>query len=251
MAYRLRVLLAVVLTWLISVPAQSAIVDPGTTFTAMWTLESDLTTTTVNDAGEAVAGSDGTFASGEVTGTSLTGLWDAQWDWTFNPDPFVTNNFTLTNLSGSTQTFTITSIANILPIGPASLTSGSIDGSITDIPLYGGATISTVSGNALYTALIDGSTYQTLLDDPFSVTVPGSSGGSADVGPASFSNLLGPAITNDIGIRIQFSLTPGDSVSFTSVFSVAAVPVPAAIWLFGSGLVGLIVIARTRSRKAA
>jgi hypothetical protein len=248
MAYRLRALLAVVLTSLISIPAHSTTVEPGTTFTAMWMLESDLTTTTVTDSAESVAGQDGTFNNVVVEGTNTTGLWDAQWQWMGNSDPFVTNNFTLTNLSGSTQTFTITSTIGIVPIGPASLTSGSIDGSITDNPTYGGATISTVSGNALYTALIDGSDYLTLLDDLYSVTVPGSSGGSADVGPASFTNQLGPAITSDIGIRIQFSLTAGDSVSFTSVFSVeeTAVPVPAAVWLFGSGLIGLVGIARRK-----
>ena len=252
MTYRLRQLFAVVLTTLISTHVYSATVEPGTTFTAMWMLESDLTSTTVIDTGDSVAGSDGTFSNVVVEGTDTTGLWDVQWSWMGNSDPFVTNNFTLTNLSGSTQTFIITSTIGTVPIGPASLTSGSIDGSITDNPgPFGGATISTVSGNSLYTALIDGSAYETLLDDPFSVTVPGS-GGSADVGPADFglpaNSQLGPAITSDIGIRIQFSLTAGDSVSFTSVFSVeeTAVPVPAAVWLFGSGLVGLIGIARRK-----
>lgn len=252
MPYRRHTLLAVVLAFFISSPVHSATVEPGTTFSAMWKLESDQTTTVVTDSAESVAGSDGTFSNVVVRGTNTTGLWDAQWQWMANSDPFVTNNFTVTNLSGSTQTFTITSTIGIVPIGPASLTSGSIDGSLTDNPTslgtYGGATISTVSGSALYTALIDGGAFKTLLDDPVSVTVPGTSGGSADVGPASFSNLLGPAITSDIGIRIKFSLTAGDSVSFTSVFSVVetAVPVPAAVWLFASGMLGLIVVARRK-----
>jgi hypothetical protein len=109
---------------------------------------------------------------------------------------------------------------------------------------------SNTSGNAIYTALIDGAPYQTLLNNPFSLTVP-VLGDTASIGPASFglppNSQPGPAITSTIGIRMEFDLTPGDSVSFTSRFEVQPVPVPAAVWLFGSGLLGLMGIARKKA----
>lgn len=48
-----------------------------------------------------------------------------------------------------------------------------------------------------------------------------------------------------IGIKGLFDIGSGNSMHVTSV---SAVPVPAAVWLFGSGLLGLIAIAK---RKAA
>jgi hypothetical protein len=40
-----------------------------------------------------------------------------------------------------------------------------------------------------------------------------------------------PAALSTIGIRLDFTLTPGDSASFTSVFVVQPVPEPASIAL--------------------
>jgi hypothetical protein len=52
------------------------------------------------------------------------------------------------------------------------------------------------------------------------------------------------------GSPIQAGLFPGFNAHFdiTSlhVTSISAVPVPAAVWLFGSGLLGLIGVARRR-----
>ncbi len=57
--------------------------------------------------------------------------------------------------------------------------------------------------------------------------------------------LTNPAFDKD---RVNFPDLPGNTPVFTppgSGFD-AAVPVPAAIWLFGSGLLGLIGLARRR-----
>ena len=253
MVYRMRALLALVLAFVTTAPVYAVSVEPGTTFDATWMINSDImlanNMTPFTDSGTSEANGDGTFTDVNVAGSMSSSLWDATWDWTGNADPFVTNNFTITNLSGSTQTFIITSTIGVVPIGPASLTSGSFGGSITD---NNGdtATISTTS-NAIYTALIDGASYQTLQGSPFSTTT-----NVSDTSPFGFVNFglpansqPGPAINSNIGIRMEFTLTPGDSVSVTSRFEVEAVPVPAAVWLFGSGLLGLVGIARRK--KAA
>ena len=260
MTYRIRLLLAAVLALVTTAPVSAALVAPGTTFDVTWMINTDLMMANgmpvfrVDETSTAAA--DGTIADVRVMGSQImtnaqdVPIWDAQWDWLSNADPFVTNNFTITNNAAVTQNFIITSTIGIVPIAPASLTSGSVGGSLTDNNTD--ATLaqmtSNTSGNAIYTALIDGAPYQTLLNHPFSLTVAGL-GANANIGPASFglppNSQPGPAIANTIGIRMEFDLTPGDAVSFTSRFEVA-VPVPAAVWLFGSGLLGLAGIARRK-----
>ena len=46
-------------------------------------------------------------------------------------------------------------------------------------------------------------------------------------------------------INVDWSAgSPGDYIRVLTNFSPSAVPVPAAVWLFGSGLLGLIGVAR-------
>ena len=72
----------------------------------------------------------------------------------------------------------------------------------------------------------------------------------------SYDTILGPDVSG--GFTLQFAAVCGaatscladifiDNVSITA--DVSAVPIPAAVWLFGSGLIGLVGVAR--SRKAA
>ena len=76
--------------------------------------------------------------------------------------------------------------------------------------------------------------------------IPGSPGGLPDVGTESFDAAL------SVGGLPSVISGPHDG-PWTSIpdtdfaFRVSAVPVPAAVWLFGSGLIGLIGMARRRN----
>lgn len=141
-------------------------------------------------------------------------------------DPFTTLGFTLTNTSGAVADFVMTILVPISPSLPAptfiggstSFTVTNSDASVDDAVLA-----SNGAGDPLFTALIDGAPVQTLFDAPFSLTASGTNDVSANFGPA----IAGAAATS-IAIEVNFSLSPGDSVSSTSVFAVV-VPEPTSL----------------------
>lgn len=189
-----------------------------------------------------VAGGSGTWM---LTSTSLT----------INPDPSVLAITAVTNTSASTQTFVVNVTLPVAPaFGPPSLIQGSVSGSLTDTSsatgqgTVGSASLGAVSGGSVYVALIDGSGVRTLLDDPYSVAVAVANG-STVIGPADFGIPVREsspvATTTDIGIELRFTLSPGDSASFTSVFDVVAVPEPGTAGLVGLGLL-LLAVRRRR-----
>ena len=58
---------------------------------------------------------------------------------------------------------------------------------------------------------------------------------------ASFDRTIGELTFDDAG-----NLYTIDNVDNRSIIKLSAVPIPAAVWLFGSGLIGLIGIARRK-----
>ena len=183
------------------------------------------------------SGTNATSGSGALTVTS--------WNLFLDADPTVYNFIAVQNNLNVAQTFTITVQIPITPAIGAPLTiQGSIVGGATDIN-SNGVTISN-SGSSIYTALIDGLPVQTLLDSPQSYSA--GAGGSVGFGPAAFGPIadLTPA-TNSIGITINFTLSPGDIASYTSVFTVT--PEPGTLLLVGSGIAGLVAFGSGRKRS--
>jgi hypothetical protein len=170
------------------------------------------------------------------------------WSLSMDSDPLVANNFTITNSSGSTQTYSIGATIGVSPTIPFGAMRGSIGFSLTDNTDNNTDAKLETSGASIYQGMIDGNSARTLWDPSTSFTAP--SGSFASSTSFGFpSRLIAPeSVDTNIGILITFSLTDGDSVAFTSNFDVVPVPVPAAIWLFGSGLLGLLGVSRRKLR---
>jgi PEP-CTERM motif len=170
------------------------------------------------------------------------------WTSTYDTDPFVTNNLTVTNLSAVTQTFSVTVLSPVVPQLPQTNMDGSVGITITSSPTIAGVTLTSALGADVYTALIDGSAVQGLATDPYTLTCGGST--CSVTQSFSFGNPIpvpGPGANASIGITIQFSLSPGDQAGVTSVFNIVAVPEPTTLLLVGSGLAGIAFFGRRRS----
>jgi len=92
------------------------------------------------------------------------------------------------------------------------------------------------------TTLLDINSAIPFSDGLTSLSFPHTSGGPAPMAATANSLGLG-AETPFEGVRGYFDIGTGNSLHVTSV---STVPVPAAVWLFGSGLIGLIGIARRK-----
>lgn len=190
-------------------------------------------------------GDGSTTMSGDMT---MMNMWDFDWMLTFEADPFVTLVIDITNTSAGTMTFGLNATTPVSPaISPTSIMDGWMDGTVTDSSGDGSATLGTFSTFAMYEALIDGTGQQELAPAGSSLTCSSGGGCSASfLFPLTFGPTGGPAVAGNIGINNIFTLTAGDTVHLESYFEVTAVPVPAAIWLFGSGLLGLVGMARRK-----
>jgi hypothetical protein len=172
------------------------------------------------------------------------------WNMTFDNDPVVQGITAVTNNNLlSSQQFTLVFTLPTGPIGPSTLSGGSVQGGMTD-NTNDDATVSTATGSAFYQGLIDGvsSPARTLYADPQAFSAGGAFL-SGNIPNTAFGtpipSLPSPAVVSNIGIKLDFILTPGDSASFTSNF-VVVVPEPATAVTFGLGLVGLAIAGRRR-----
>ena len=167
----------------------------------------------------------------------------AQFNFAFDPDPNVVLFFAIQNTLATEQTFTLSAAVPVVPVGPGLLINGSISGSLTDVQ-GDGATLADATGAPLYAAIIDGAPVRSLLDAPQSFTTTT----SATIGPAEFGpEAFAGAAASFIALQIQFTLSPGDLVSFTSVFNVVPVPEPGTMVLLASGIAGIAAWGRRRT----
>lgn len=179
-------------------------------------------------------------------GAALGDLGIDTWNFSLDEDPLVSGTTAVTNSSGLTKHFTmIFTLLLAAPVTPSSVIGGSMQGGATD-NTGNGVTLASFGGSSLYAAQIDGTTVQTLYNDPqsfsagnfLSVNVPQASFGTPIPSQPSVAAL------NSIGIVFDFTLTPGDSASFTGVF--VAVPEPGTVLLLGMGVAGLALAAGRR-----
>lgn len=200
--------------------------------------------------GDAMLGCGAPGSAGEVTCTGTefnNGGWSLE-DWTLfaDPDPTISNGFSVTNNTGSTQSFFVSvSLPVNVSFGPPSLIKGSVSGSATDAGGSAGVTLSTSTGFYMYQGLIDGAVVEQLIpDDPTVFSTPFGSG-SVSVPVYDFGipvAVVEPvATTTSIGLDMRFDLSAGDRASFTAVFDVQPVPEPGTALLLGLGLAGLAV----------
>jgi len=157
-------------------------------------------------------------------GTSLS------WTYLVDPDPFVTGTFTMTNETSSARDYVVDFSLPIAPALSASLLSGQVAGTLTDANGSGSALLTSVGGGFVYSALADEAFVQGLMANATHQVSTANGTSSFSGGSFGFPTpVAGPAINKSIGIRFVFSLSAGDSVSFSSVFVANPVPGPATL----------------------
>lgn len=119
-----------------------------------------------------------------------------------------------------------------------------------------------------YLSMLNGDSFAKQFEagDFFTLTITGldtsnSETGSVDVSLANGTDLLDEWLWTDLSTlgsvaALEFSLNSSDvgafgmnTPAYFAIDDLTTVPVPAAVWLFGSGLLGLVTVARRRSSK--
>jgi hypothetical protein len=163
-----------------------------------------------------------------------------------NIDPFVNFGFGIVD-SGAASIF---SFAFSSPVAPTiyGLVNYTLDlaGSFSNGSPNNGGSISMASPNTL--GILEGILNATAIDG-IGTAASFLSGGSSTYGPFASSGTYdcGMAGCTLLGTRLSFLGSGGsDAYSFTGRFEITPVPVPAAVWMFGSAI-GLLGVMRRRA----
>jgi len=181
---------------------------------------------------------------GDLTSIGATNLLDAKGDkigtvsWTDDCSSFL--NFTAISGTANT-TFTVNSAVDF-----SNLSSAQLDGSAS-ITLTGGrksgATLDGGFNGSAFTALYNGSAYQTAVQTPFSVGAHDSATQSGDLGTAVYNNV------SSLGESYIFTISAGSSASGTSTLDATPVPEPGSMLAICSGLIGMVGMAGVTARR--
>ena len=181
----------------------------------------------------------------QFSGSDSSSGWNVNWDMlgASGANDSLTLNFTVTNLSSTTQTFFLFATQEIEAL-ESTLAGGSIAGTFTDLN-GDGVTVSSSGGDSIFTGFYDATTFDpfdgtviaTMLDD---TTASAGSFLSGNYDAESFGDF--PVIPSEaagnvdfnFGIALRFDVSAGDTAAFTSSM-VVAVPAPGALALLGLG----------------
>lgn len=162
-------------------------------------------------------------------------------------DPVANLAFTVTNTTGSTIDVIMTVNVPIAPPLASSQVGGTAAFTVSNSNGDASATLANnLAGDPLFLGLIDGAPALDLLEVVSETT--STSSFVTDTEGLPGPTIAGPAATTSIGIEINFSITPGDSVSVTSSF-IVEIPEPASLALL-SGL-GCVALMRRRGLRSA
>jgi hypothetical protein len=155
------------------------------------------------------------------------------------PDLSILHNLQVSNDSAGILIFDFVSTE---PVPGGFAAPNFIRGTITTSVIDGGvdgATLSNVADIPIYNAQIDGTTVRTMQSQPgntFELIAPIAGSTAASESFGFEPNAVPVNVGGEIGIRLRFTLTPGDSAAILSRFDISAVPEPASLYAFAVAL---------------